>query len=90
MGATFGLGYVATKAISWPVVKFYGLWDGWLWKIVQYLGIPLYVFGIMMALSFSSGYIIMIGVFIALYYLYISKILYKTDPIEAHSQNNNE
>lgn len=80
--------YHIVKGILFLIDWFYGLWDGFLWQVVKYLGIPIYICGIIAALSFSGGYFIVIIVLMVLYYLYISKLLHNTDPIEPQKQNN--
>lgn len=73
------------SSILWVVTKFYGLWDGLLWQLVKYLGIPLYIFGMVLAIAFSGGYFILIVGGFALYYMYIKKML-NVAPIEVEKQ----
>lgn len=73
--------------LKYPIVKFYGLWDGWLWKIVLYIGIPLYIFGMLLAIAFSGGYLILLLAGLGLYYMYIKKML-NVQPIEVKKQEN--
>ena len=69
--------------ILWVVNKFYGLWDGLLWQMVKYIGIPLYIFGMVLAIAFSGGYFILIVGGFVLYFMYIKKMLI-VPPIEVN------
>lgn len=80
-GAAYYLIYV-------PFIWFYGMWDGFLWKCVAYVGIPLYIFGMLLGIAFSGGYFLLIIAGIALYYMYIKKLLFNVNPIDAPKQNN--
>ena len=73
------------RSILWVITKFYGLWDGLLWQLVKYLGIPLYIFGMVLAIAFSGGYFVLIVGGVALYYMYIKKML-NVAPIEVEKQ----
>lgn len=71
-----------------PFIWFYGMWDGFLWKCVTYVGIPLYIFGMLLGIAFSGGYFLLIIAGIGLYYMYIKKLLFNVNPIDAPKQNN--
>ena len=65
---------------------FYGLWNGLLWQSVKYVGIPLYIFGMVLAVAFSGGYFVLIIAGFILYFMYIKKILHIA-PIDAPKTN---
>jgi hypothetical protein len=68
-------------------IWFYGFWDGFLWRVVKYVGIPLYIFGIVLAVAFSGGYFVLLIGGSYLYYTYIKK-MFEVSPIEKPAQNN--
>jgi hypothetical protein len=84
MGVVGKLFSAVGNFILWGLDLFYGLWHGWLWQSVKYIGIPLYIFGMLLAIAFSGGYFILLVGGFALYYMYLKKMV-NVQPIEVEN-----
>ena len=75
---------VANTAIGGPVVIL-GRFAWWFYGtlipfIIKWIGIPMFILGVLLAVSFAGGTVLFIIVFVIVMYFFIKKILFDTIP----------
>lgn len=88
--------YFQVIVVIWDIVKNYFLYLFYFLKwfylhflpfVVIYIGIPLFIIGVLLGLSFGGGTVIFITVFAIGFYFFVKQVIFKTDPYKLQSNN---
>lgn len=77
----FGFFYYTFLFLKWFYVNFLPF-------IVIYIGIPLFIIGVLLGLSFGGGTVLFIAAFSIGIYFFIKKAIFKSDPYKIDINNN--